>query len=1030
MMHAAARSPRLAPCLAAAGLALACTAIPARAQNLVRDIVAPSSGAPNGSPQDIVDLNGVAIFVATTGHGREPWRSDGTSVGTYPLKDINPGPASSNPGDLTVAGNVVFFKATVPGLGTELWRTDGTAAGTFLLRDGLVGNGSGAPATITAFGPHVYFAANDGANGLELWRSDGTVAGTAMFVDVTPGAAGSFLANFTVAAGRLFFTAITPGLGRELWSTDGTVAGTALVAEIHPGPTGTSFGLMAGATNGLFFVASTAATGAELHFSDGTAAGTLLLRDIRPGSSPSFISELRPFGAGALLRADDGQGGGGEPWYSDGTPAGTVPLGDLQPGPTSSSPTGFTSVSPSLAVFSALGASVGNELWVTDGTAAGTFPIDVNPGTNGSVPQSFAAGGGGVFFVATETATGRELWFTDGSAAGTALVADIRPGNQSSNPSELAWVGARLMFAANNGTGAGNELHRSDGTAAGTSLVADVYLPQGDSNPEGFLPTPNGIVFGAGSSTTRELWSSDGTVAGTIELDFDPFASNPGELTLVGSTVFAAGNLQTVGRELIATDGTLAGTGLALDLRAGGNSSSPAALASAFGQLWFRASADPSESSEPFVSDGTAAGTVSLGDLRPGNSGSNAGPFVPVGGVVVFPANDGTHGTELWVSDGTAAGTALLLDINPGAQTAQPLHLVSFGSVAYFVATQSGGAGRELWRTDGTTAGTTLVADLQPGFGSSNPEQIVQLANGTVLFVAGVSVLGQRLHRTDGTAAGTAALGQIGATTNPQIEDLVAVGSVAFFTANDMVHGRELWMTDGVTVSMVADVYPGAPSGVIEGTLAARAGQNQVVFAGADGNDGLQIWLSDGTAAGTTQVGKVGPWAGVGAVELADFTEVGADVWFVCDEGITGREPWVISLSGPVAATSTYGAGCPGTGGLTPQIGAVGLPTIGNQTFAVSVANGVPASVAIATAGFAPTSLPIAGCTVLVAPPWYPLPTVFLDGAGAGSALLPIPATPSLAGTLLYAQYLVVDANGPFLGFSTLSDGLSMQIGS
>jgi len=51
------------------------------------------------------------------------------------LKDIGPGPASSNPGRIKVVENFAFFEATDPDHGYELWVTDGTAAGTFLVGD-------------------------------------------------------------------------------------------------------------------------------------------------------------------------------------------------------------------------------------------------------------------------------------------------------------------------------------------------------------------------------------------------------------------------------------------------------------------------------------------------------------------------------------------------------------------------------------------------------------------------------------------------------------------------------------------------------------------------------------------------------------------------------------------------------------------------------------------------------------------------------------------------------------------------------
>lgn len=136
---------------------------------------------------------------------------------------------------------------------------------------------------------------------------------------------------------------------------------------------------------------------------------------------------------------------------------------------------------------------------------------------------------------------------------------------------------------------------------------------------------------------------------------------------------------------------------------------------------------------------------------------------------------------------------------------------------------------------------------------------------------------------------------------------------------------------------------------------------------------------------------------------------------------------WRVNDSLP-ATVQTYGAGCPGTGGTAPAIGATGLPQIGNVGFAITVQNGLPTSIGLVAAGSAAASIPFGACTVLVAPPWVTA-AVALDVAGAGSAPLPIPNIPSLHGAQLYAQCLVVDPNGAFLNFASLSNGLSMVVG-
>src|SRR4029077_15380051 len=83
-------------------------------------------------------LNGVIYFAADDGiHGIELWRSDGTAAGTYLVKDIEPGPASSfvyTPNINAINGKLYFTPVT-SAKGLEPWVSDGTESGTQLLKD-------------------------------------------------------------------------------------------------------------------------------------------------------------------------------------------------------------------------------------------------------------------------------------------------------------------------------------------------------------------------------------------------------------------------------------------------------------------------------------------------------------------------------------------------------------------------------------------------------------------------------------------------------------------------------------------------------------------------------------------------------------------------------------------------------------------------------------------------------------------------------------------------------------------------------
>lgn len=55
-------------------------------------------------------------------HGWELWHSNGTEAGTKMVADIWPGPADSDPDDLTVVCGTLYFSAEDPVHGRELWK--------------------------------------------------------------------------------------------------------------------------------------------------------------------------------------------------------------------------------------------------------------------------------------------------------------------------------------------------------------------------------------------------------------------------------------------------------------------------------------------------------------------------------------------------------------------------------------------------------------------------------------------------------------------------------------------------------------------------------------------------------------------------------------------------------------------------------------------------------------------------------------------------------------------------------------------
>ena len=257
-------------------------------------------------------MNRVAYFAATgVSTGRELWRSNGTAVGTWRVRDIVPGLDGSHPEVLTVMGSALYFRAYDSG--SNLWRSDGTEAGTTRVTSGI-----NFPRDLVVQGQRLFFVADDPSNGAQIWRTEGTPASTIRLTsiaglnpafltrlgnntllfsgisgglgrephrlinlqltgiveiagDIAPGSASSEPVGFMVHEGVGYFSANNGSHGRELWRTDGTPAGTWLLADLVPGGGGGAPECLAWLNDRLYFRSGT--TG-MIYRSDGTTPGT------------------------------------------------------------------------------------------------------------------------------------------------------------------------------------------------------------------------------------------------------------------------------------------------------------------------------------------------------------------------------------------------------------------------------------------------------------------------------------------------------------------------------------------------------------------------------------------------------------------------------------------------------------------------------------------------------------------------------------------------------------------------------------
>ena len=270
-----------------------------------------------------------------------------------------------------------------------------------------------------------------------------------------------------------------------------------------------------------------------------------------------------------------------------------------------------------------------------------------------------------------------------------------------------------------------------------------------------------------------------------------------------------------------------------------------------------------------------------------------------------------------------------------------------------FFAADDGKHGVELWKSDGTEKGTTLVKDINTVKGNSNPndnEAVNQSAEVEKLFAVGKTLYfrasdgkhGVELWKSDGTERGTTLVKDINpAAPDPTTDDcksakscagsswaddMTLVGKQVFFTANDGQNGVELWKSDGTErgTKFVKDINPSSESEIsdIANLVALR---NRLYFTANDGKHGLELWRSDGTRSGTNLVKDIN--TGQADSDPDQLTAYRGVLLFRADDGVHGSEMW--RSNGTKANTALLIDLEPGADGSEPG----GLTTSGKYLY-------------------------------------------------------------------------------------------------
>lgn len=754
-------------------------------------------------------------------HGRELWRTDGTTEGTVLVKDIRPGPGSSNLNlrqptgfgnrnglyegakAAILGGNTLVFVADDGQHGAELWRSDGTTEGTVLIRDlsdvesvnGPYYYGSQGPAWLTKHANEIYFAARTPELGRELWKTDGTAVGTVLVKDILAGVGASNPSQILDFHDQLLFTANDGQHGNELWISDGTSEGTRQVSDNNPTGDGVSFfcghqscqfPLTLHPTLGKAVFTGMDGTTTTLWITDGTNEGTFPLKD-----SSTYSPQVSPLENKLVFTSWDG--GSWNLWSSDGTRDGLTLLREFGQDAWLFSPV----ASDNRAYFGVSGQTTG--IWQTDGTPEGTFAVPNTGRHEYAAPKAivddtlfFTSNSGGTSTLRKVDAsgdqlvsrvdyirwvepignklafaTGDEIWITDAESTKTEQIHVGR--NSGYYPSRLSHQG-QLFFAGENG-----QLWTSDLTKDGTAQLSDIPISTHDSSPTAFVRFMDKHYFIARRENSRSLFEHDpetGTTRPirTADVVSDRFGDDD-SLRVFGDRLLFVNNSRLWyfdgdrARQLLRTNGVF-------DFEVIGDS------------LYFSAYGT---TNSLYKSDGTDRGTERL--LR-----GHTNQLTVSGDTLFFSSSDDRGGQQLWKSDGTKEGTK---PVSSAFTNSDFREIAPSNTGVFYVINRwdSRGPRVAVWHSDGSREGSELLIEsLNNTF--AYQERMIKSLGDQAIVAFDDGERGKELWVSDGTAEGTRPMDDLDRrehASGSAPTNFVSAGNASYFTALGSDGLRSVW---------------------------------------------------------------------------------------------------------------------------------------------------------------------------------------------------------------------------------------------
>lgn len=292
-------------------------------------------------------------------------------------------------------------------------------------------------------------------------------------------------------------------------------------------------------------------------------------------------------------------------------------------------------------------------------------------------------------------------------------------------------------------------------------------------------------------------------------------------------------------------------------------------------------------------SDGTAINTVQFSTVKSADEG-----FALLNNKLYFSGLNAANGAELWVTDGTGPGTVLVSDIWGGPDSSKPSDFFVFNNKVFFTAYTSS-LGRELYEYTGSGSPTSIT-DLNGGSANSFDDPLYFLLNNVMYFDA-INSTGKAIYGLETTGTITKILDL---PTGYSLTGYEHIGNTLFFSISNGSNGMSIYKTTGVSAASVVHNFTGTFSGLISTQMINW--KDKIYFNAIESGFDNELWVTDGTT--TNMVADINPGSQgsnpilLNSVELkgllvfsASTTDSGSELWTT--DGTTGGTSMLIDLN-------------------------------------------------------------------------------------------------------------------------------------